>query len=258
MEASAHRAQVLTIGRSGMEQSTRSGCADAFASCLHHGAPAYRRREPAESVCRNAARLAGEGQVETRRDPLRCAHRTWKRAHNASAAAARSLEEARRSQGLAGARASRGVRRRRHPGDFRDRPGGRYLKYRPPLGLVPSVRCDVGLFLVRRSSRWPWRASPPFAGDGLRGLRRSSAAPCELRRLRRHGVHEQRIHRRWPSGVAGTPARHGVRRRWRSRDPAVAFGSRRRSGEPWRAAEMAFSRPRGVDGVWDTVRVDGI
>jgi len=39
---------------------------------------------------------------------------------------------------------------------------------------------------------------------------------------------------------------------------AVAFGSRRRSGDPWRAPEMAFSRPRGVDGVWDTVRVDGI
>ena len=83
-----------------------------------------------------------------------------------------------------------------------------------------------GLFLVRRSSRWPWRASPPFAGDGLRGLRRSSAAPCELRRLRRHGVHEQRIHRRWPSGVAGARVSHGVPRRWRSRDPAgwTVFG----------------------------------
>ena len=43
----------------------------------------------------------------------------------------------------------------------------------------------------------------------------------------------------------------------------MASRSRQSSGEPWRApcgaaAEMAFSRPRGVDGVWDTVRVDGI
>ena len=34
----------------------------------------------------------------------------------------------------------------------------------------------------------------------------------------------------------------------------MAFGSRRSSGEPRRAAEMAFSRPRGVDGVWDSGR----
>jgi len=33
----------------------------------------------------------------------------------------------------------------------------------------------------------------------------------------------------------------------------LASGSRRRSGEPWRAAETALSRPHG-----DTVRVDGI
>ena len=141
MEASAHRAQVLTIGRSGMEQSTRSGCADAFASCLHHGAPAY-RREPAESVCRNAARLAGEGQVETRRDRLRCAHRTWKRAHNASAAAARSLEEVRRSQGLAGARASHGVRWRWHPGSNTVHPLG---SYRPSNATwAVEIACIAG------------------------------------------------------------------------------------------------------------------
>jgi len=37
----------------------------------------------------------------------------------------------------------------------------------------------------------------------------------------------------------------------------LASGSRRRSGEPWRAAETALSRPHGVDGVWDT-GVDGV
>ena len=38
----------------------------------------------------------------------------------------------------------------------------------------------------------------------------------------------------------------------------LVSGSRRRSGEPWRAAETALSRPHGVDGVWDTVREDSV
>jgi len=56
--------------------------------------------------------------------------------------------------GLAGARASRGVRRGRRSGDFRDRPGGRYLKYRPPLGSYrPSdATCVVEIASVAGAS----------------------------------------------------------------------------------------------------------
>jgi hypothetical protein len=119
------------------------------------------------------------------------------RAHDDASARARrrqGLQEQehgiRRPAGIAGARASRGVRRGRR---LRYRPGGRCFKYRPPLGAYESsdracaARIGASLESLPRET-WSWirpLAPPPVRRPARARLVRllASGAPAGVRAL---------------------------------------------------------------------------
>ena len=150
-------------------------------SARHAGPPARRGQEPVTSASTTPG-AAGEWRrrLDARRRGSMALTRKGTEARDALSAAA--LRRAAEEDAPKGGRC------------LQCRPGGRYFKYRPPLGLVRSVRCDVCLLVRSRSKRCRGASSL----SGAHGV----AAAC-----------------RWPRcAVArntGEAAACSLRRRWR-------------------------------------------